>query len=56
MGSFPIAQLREPYTSVKYIAERLDLVALLKLDHPDNDDVWSAMDVCDGKIQLHVTC
>ncbi|XP_073974627.1 nucleostemin 4 isoform X2 [Rhodnius prolixus] len=48
MGSFPIAQLREPYTSVKYIAERLDLVALLKLDHPDNDDVWSAMDVCDG--------
>ncbi|XP_056637877.1 guanine nucleotide-binding protein-like 1 [Diorhabda sublineata] len=48
MGSFPIAQLRQPYTTIKYIAERIDLVSLLKIDHPTNDDTWSAMDVCDG--------
>ncbi|KAJ8962963.1 hypothetical protein NQ314_005680 [Rhamnusium bicolor] len=48
MGSFPIAQLREPFTTVKYIAERLDLVSLLRIDHPENDDTWSAMDICDG--------
>lgn len=29
-------------------AERLDLVSLLRIDHPDNDDTWSAMDICDG--------
>ena len=49
MGSFPIAQLREPYSSVQYLAERLDLPKLLNLQHPENDDEWSAMDVCDGK-------
>lgn len=48
MGSFPIAQLREPYTTVKFLAERLNLPKLLKIDHPENDDTWSAMDVCDG--------
>nr|CAI5846862.1 unnamed protein product [Callosobruchus analis] len=48
MGSYPIAQLREPYTTVKYLAERLDLVKLLRIDHPSNDDTWSAMDICDG--------
>ncbi|XP_072396262.1 guanine nucleotide-binding protein-like 1 [Diabrotica undecimpunctata] len=48
MGSFPIAQLRQPFTTVKYIAERLDLVSILRIEHPTNDDTWSAMDVCDG--------
>ncbi|CAG9854108.1 unnamed protein product [Phyllotreta striolata] len=48
MGSFPIAQLRQPFTTVKYIAERLNLVSLLRIDHPTNDDTWSAMDICDG--------
>ncbi|XP_059472020.1 guanine nucleotide-binding protein-like 1 [Neocloeon triangulifer] len=48
MGSFPIAQLREPFSSVQFLAERLDLVKLLKIQHPENDDSWSAFDVCDG--------
>ncbi|XP_014261286.1 guanine nucleotide-binding protein-like 1 [Cimex lectularius] len=48
MGSYPIAQLREPYTSIKYLAERIDLVKMLKLEHPTNDDEWSAIDICDG--------
>lgn len=48
MGSFPIAQLREPYTTIRYLAERLDLTKLLRIEHPYNDDTWSAMDICDG--------
>ncbi|CAH1169968.1 unnamed protein product [Phaedon cochleariae] len=48
MGSFPIAQLSQPFIAVKYLAERLDLVSLLRIEHPDNDDTWSAMDICDG--------
>ncbi|GBP13636.1 Guanine nucleotide-binding protein-like 1 [Eumeta japonica] len=48
MGSYPIAQLREPYTAIRYIAERIDLPRLLRIDHPENDDTWSPRDVCDG--------
>lgn len=48
MGCFPIAQLREPYGSVKYLAEHLDLPRLLRIEHPEGDDSWSAMDVCEG--------
>ncbi|KAM0725204.1 Guanine nucleotide-binding protein-like 1 [Formica fusca] len=48
MGSFPIAQVREPYTTVKFLAERMDLPKLLRISHPENDDTWSAMDICDG--------
>ncbi|KAL4712096.1 hypothetical protein ACJJTC_008679 [Scirpophaga incertulas] len=48
MGSYPIAQLREPYTTIRYLAERLDLPTLLRIEHPDNDDSWSPRDVCDG--------
>ncbi|XP_017795828.1 PREDICTED: guanine nucleotide-binding protein-like 1 isoform X1 [Habropoda laboriosa] len=48
MGSFPIAQVREPYSTIRFLAERLDLPKILKIQHPDNDDTWSAMDICDG--------
>ncbi|KAL6258580.1 hypothetical protein P5V15_010534 [Pogonomyrmex californicus] len=48
MGSFPIAQVREPYTVIKFLAERLNLPKLLRIPHPENDDTWSAMDICDG--------
>lgn len=48
MGSFPIAQVREPYTTIKFLAERVDLQNLLKLQHQSNDDSWSAMDICES--------
>lgn len=48
LGSFPIAQLREPYASVRFIAERVDLPKLLVLKHPEGDDEWSALDICDA--------
>ncbi|XP_014216237.1 guanine nucleotide-binding protein-like 1 [Copidosoma floridanum] len=48
MGSYPIAQVREPYTAIKFLAERVDLPKLLKLQHQENDNTWSAMDICDS--------
>ncbi|KAJ8706662.1 hypothetical protein PYW07_012740 [Mythimna separata] len=48
MGSYPIAQLREPYTTIRYLAERLDLPKLLRIEHPEGDDAWSPRDICDG--------
>ena len=62
-GIYPIAQVREPYTAVGYLAERVPLVSLLSLRHPDADTTrpdlrdnvdreWSAMDVCDGGYKI----
>ncbi|XP_039762912.1 guanine nucleotide-binding protein-like 1 [Pararge aegeria] len=49
MGSYPIAQLREPYTTIRYLAERLNLPQLLRMmSNPENDDTWSPRDICDG--------
>jgi ribosome biogenesis GTPase A len=48
LGSFPISQIREPYASIKYLAERVDLPKLLALVHPEKQEEWSAMDICDA--------
>ena len=60
-GIYPIAQVREPYTAVGFLAERLPLQQLLALTHPaserkpheaskeeDEHLQWSAMDICEG--------
>ena len=52
-GIYPIAQVREPYSTVGYIAERLDIPRLLKLKHPEDEEKrtvkWTAMDICYGE-------
>lgn len=49
LGSYPIAQLREPYASIKFLAERVNLPKLLSLKHPEeNSKEWSAMDICEA--------
>lgn len=49
MGSFPIAQLREPYNTIRFLAERIDMSALLSVIHPEGKgEEWSAMDICDA--------
>lgn len=50
MGSYPIAQLRVPMAAVKYLAERVDLITLLHLTHPEgkSNNVWSAVDICEA--------
>lgn len=51
MGCYPIAQLREPYSSIKFLAERLNLVKILNLQHPEpGETAWSAIDICDSMI------
>lgn len=51
-GCFPIAQLREPYSAIQYIAERLDLPGILKLQPldgaGDTHKPWSAFDLCEA--------
>ncbi|KAI4481485.1 hypothetical protein M0804_009605 [Polistes exclamans] len=48
MGLYPIAQVRDPYRSIKLIAERIDLPKILNIKHQSDSDTWSAMDICDG--------
>lgn len=48
-GMYRIAQLREPYTCVQYIAERVELPAILGLRLPEDEEAWSAYLICDGK-------
>ncbi|KAH8019410.1 hypothetical protein HPB51_019383 [Rhipicephalus microplus] len=51
-GCFPIAQLREPYSAIQYLAERLDLPGILKLPPldgaGDTQKPWSAFDLCEA--------
>lgn len=48
-GSYPIAQLRQPYNAIKYLAERVSLPSMLNLKRSDDDgdEQWSAIEVCD---------
>ncbi|XP_025111798.1 guanine nucleotide-binding protein-like 1 isoform X1 [Pomacea canaliculata] len=58
-GIYPIAQVRDPYSAVGYLAQRLDLPKLLHLSHPDQEQShrpsepqqelpWSALDICEA--------
>lgn len=58
MGCYPISQLREPYSSIQYLAERVDIVGKLKLKPVDeirhekpalNDRNYTPVRVIDGK-------
>ena len=51
-GIYPIAQVREPYSVIGYLAERINLPKLLKLKHPDVDegDQWTPFDICEGRL------
>lgn len=45
IGSYPIAQLREPFASIQYLAERIDLIKTLNIKV---DGLWSAAEICDA--------
>jgi len=59
-GIYPIAQVREPYTAVGFLAQRIPIIDILQLKHPESSThrrpdlpdtkeySWSAMDVCDA--------
>lgn len=48
VGSFPIAQLREPNRSLMYVGERIDLPKILNINLPNDFDQWSAVAVCEA--------
>lgn len=58
-GMYPISQVREPYATVRYIAERIDLVVELGLrteitrlqeymEEPEYCDTWTAWKICEA--------
>lgn len=55
-GMYPVAQVQEPYTAVGYLAQRIPLIQILKVKHPEEDPSpegaanvkWSAWDICDA--------
>lgn len=55
MGCYPIAQLREPYSAISFLGQRINLPNILKLRHPELESFergeeikWSAYDICEG--------
>lgn len=50
-GMYPIAQVKEPYSVVGYLAQYIPLVDVLSLNHPDPpSSVWTPWDICDGQL------
>lgn len=50
-GCFPVAQLREPYSAIQFLAERLPLPSILKLEPPGgagDAEAWSAFLLCEA--------
>lgn len=45
IGSYPIAQLREPFASIQYLAERIDLIKTLNIRV---EGLWSAAEICEA--------
>ena len=35
LGSYPISQVKEPFSIIQYIAERIELSRVLQISHPD---------------------
>ena len=48
-GIYPIAQVREPYTPVGYLAARIPIVKILQLYHPDKLVEWTPWEVSEGR-------
>ena len=60
---YPIAQLQEPYSAIRFMAERIPIVSILKIRHPNDEankhesnenkwsaqeNEWSPLDICEG--------
>ncbi|KAF8773110.1 guanine nucleotide-binding protein-like 1 isoform X1 [Argiope bruennichi] len=55
MGCYPISQLREPYSAITYLGQRVQLPQVLKIRHPEleyfesaEEVKWSAYDICEA--------
>ena len=51
-GIYPIAQVREPYTCIGYLAERVPIVELLQLSHPEEEKESDEMHISSGAVAV----
>lgn len=57
LGVIPIAQVREPYTAVRYLTERVALEKMYGLNLPHDEEGWSPLLLCEQlavKRGLHI--
>ncbi|EGC38867.1 hypothetical protein DICPUDRAFT_148454 [Dictyostelium purpureum] len=49
-GLFPIAQVREPFSAIQYLAERVPVEKIYRLKNPNEEDnePWSAYSICEA--------
>ncbi|KAK2726564.1 hypothetical protein QYM36_007422 [Artemia franciscana] len=47
-GCYPISQLREPYSAIRFMAEHINIPSRLHLIHQSNEIEWSPYDICDA--------
>eukprot|EP01114_Cavostelium_apophysatum_P016923 TRINITY_DN490_c1_g1_i2.p1 TRINITY_DN490_c1_g1~~TRINITY_DN490_c1_g1_i2.p1 ORF type:complete len:713 (+),score=236.09 TRINITY_DN490_c1_g1_i2:74-2212(+) len=49
-GLFPIAQVREPFSAIRYLAERVPVEKIYNLKFPEDDDYkeWSPYVICEA--------
>lgn len=47
-GVIPLAQVREPYTSIRFVATHLPLERLYGLSLPKDEDEWTALNLCEA--------
>eukprot|EP01132_Coremiostelium_polycephalum_P005408 gene5408-6745_t len=47
-GLFPIAQVREPYSAIRYLSERVPLEKVYGLTNPYEGEPWSPLSICEA--------
>jgi len=47
-GIFNIAQVREPYSPIRFIAERVPLETIYKLEKQHDDQPWTPYEICEA--------
>ena len=48
-GLFPIAQVREPFSAIRYLAERVAVEKIYGLQYPDTDEpYWTPYSICEA--------
>lgn len=52
-GIYPISQVREAFSAIRYLGERINIVNILHLQHPEPPSKeWSPYDICEGKVYI----
>lgn len=50
-GLYPIAQVREPYSALRYLAERLPIEKMYGLQLPEDNESWTPYNICEAYAQ-----